>query len=182
MNKAVKKQQRGFTLIELLIVVAVIGILASVILVGLRGFREAGRDSRRIQDLTRMKNALELFFNKCSFYPGSATAAGACDISADPTNWGVLETTLRNARIQIEAIPHDPLSGGTAVYPDYEYAVSADNLRYALKAQLEDPNNAALQNDLDGNPATVNTIAVTPNLDCDDTTVSPAKTNYCVGF
>ncbi|MEK7593179.1 MAG: type II secretion system protein, partial [Patescibacteria group bacterium] len=44
------KTKKGFTLIEMLIVIAIISILASVFLVGLRGFRGGAYDSRRMMD------------------------------------------------------------------------------------------------------------------------------------
>ena len=47
----IKDSNRGFTLMELLIVVAIIGLLASMILVGLSSFRTRGRDARRIFDV-----------------------------------------------------------------------------------------------------------------------------------
>lgn len=42
---------KGFTLVELLVVIAVIGIVSSVALVGFSGSRAKARDARRISDL-----------------------------------------------------------------------------------------------------------------------------------
>lgn len=42
---------RGFTLVELLVVIAVIGVLSSIILVGFSGSRAKARDAKRISDL-----------------------------------------------------------------------------------------------------------------------------------
>ena len=61
--------KRGFTLIEILVVIAVIGILASLILVGLSSVQKRGRDARRIADLREAQHALELYFTKNGKYP-----------------------------------------------------------------------------------------------------------------
>lgn len=63
------QKEKGFTLIELLIVVAIIGLLASAVLVGLGGFRARGRDARRIADLRETRKALELYYIKNNKYP-----------------------------------------------------------------------------------------------------------------
>ena len=67
-------QRKGFTLIEILIVVAIIAILASVVLVGLGPTQQAGRDARRISDLHEVQNGLELYYNKCGYYPGTSSS------------------------------------------------------------------------------------------------------------
>ena len=71
------KGRQGFTLIEILIAVAIISILASVVLVGLGPTQQSGRDARRLSDLHEIQTSLELFYNKCGYYPGSLNA-GAC--------------------------------------------------------------------------------------------------------
>lgn len=62
-----KTNQQGFTLIELLIVIAIIGILASVVLVSLNSGRIKARDVRRKSDLHQIALALE------DYYAGNGT-------------------------------------------------------------------------------------------------------------
>ena len=144
--------KKGFTLIELLIVVAIIGLLASVVLVGLGGFSARGRDARRIADLRETQNALELYYTKNNKYPS---------ISGTDT-WASLKTSLIGAGIGVTTISNDPLAPSKT----YEYGVAGDQQNYVLKAALEDTGNPALNDDVDG---TIYAIS------CDD----PA---YCVQF
>ncbi len=140
--------KKGFTLIELLIVIAIIGILASALLVSLGGARAAARDARRIGDLRQVQAALELYFNKCGNYPGDAT----CGVLSNPTDWATLTSVLTGAGISISKIPNDPSSSQT-----YAYGVGSGNQSYVLAATLETANQA-LSNDIDG---TVNGINCT---------------------
>lgn len=176
MNMMNFRKGAGFTLIELLIVVTIIGLLASVVLVGLQGFRSSGRDARRLADLRQVQNGLEQYFNKCDYYPGVAEAVAPCgppiDIfSNDPVeNWRNLEDALVNSDIGIYAISNDPL----ATTPDrgYRYATSPNNQSYVLRAELEDPNNPALRNDIDDDIFGV-------GLDCAD---EPPHSYYCISL
>ena len=144
--------KRAFTLIELLVVITVIGLLSTMVLVGLSGVRAQGRDTRRVADLRNTQNALEIFFNANNSYPTSAS-------------WQGLENDLINADIGVKRIPRDPLSPRY----EYEYAVdSSDLLHYVLKATLESADNSALREDSDGSVY---------NLDCG----SPSDDRfYCI--
>lgn len=129
-------KKQGFTLIEILIVVAIIGLLASIVLVGLGAFRTRGRDARRIADLRETQNALELYYTKNQRY--SALTGG--------DTWASLTNSLVNAGIGVSSVSNDPL------YPakTYRYGVSSDGQNYVLAATLEDSGNPALKDDPDG--------------------------------
>jgi len=155
--------KKGFTLIEILIVVAIIGILASVILVGLGSFRARGRDARRISDLREVQNALELYYTKNQQYP-------------DASDWNGLQSILINAGIGVSAIPNDPLPGR-----NYGYCKTSDNYNYVIAAYLEDMNNPVLtQASSDATfPCTPNLVG-TPNPSCSKKN-SPTN-KYCLTF
>ncbi len=146
------KPKKGFTLIELLIVIAILGLLASIVLVGLGGARAKARDSRRIADLRQVQNALEIYYATKGEYP-------------NVSSWGDLSTALINANIGITQISNDPLSGHT-----YAYGIdSSDRQHYVLQAGLEQ-DNPVLSDDVDGTFYTVS---------CDD--AAPGR-YYCVRF
>lgn len=145
-NKNMKKIQtknpnkKGFTLLELLIVVAIIGLLASLILVGLASFRTRGRDARRVADLKQVQNGLEVYYTKNLEYPCNA-------YSGDSSSWSNLTSELTTSGIGIRQVPQDPLGESHS----YGYATpsSSDCQSYVLRAQLEDLGNNILVNDID---------------------------------
>ena len=109
-----RSSRKGFTLIEVLIVVSIIGLLASMVLVGLGGFRSRGRDTRRVSDLKSLQNGLELYYARNNSYPNTL---------AD----------LLTAGIGITKLPTDPGTGG-----DYLYSYrTADKQGYVLAAKLD---------------------------------------------
>lgn len=82
------KNNKGFTLIEMLVVIAIIGLLSSVVLVALGPSRNKEKDARIISDLRQIQVIAETLYTDGN-YPdaatikanGSVTAASA-DISA----------------------------------------------------------------------------------------------------
>jgi prepilin-type N-terminal cleavage/methylation domain-containing protein len=123
-------KKQGFTLVEILVVVSIIGLLSSIVLVGLGSFRARGRDARRVADLRETQNALELYYGKFGGYP--------------LTTWDGLEKTLTDAEIGVTSISDDPL-GGTN-----HYKYGSNGQSYVIGAKLEDANNQVLKDDVDG--------------------------------
>jgi len=113
------KAVSGFTLIELLIVVAIIGLLASVIIIGLQGAQRGGRDARRISDLRQIQNGLQLYYNSKSKYPDSPSSNNVSGL--DLSSVGVTLATKGP-------------SGD-----DYKYAQLNGGTGYLLATTLDDP-------------------------------------------
>jgi len=128
------KKEKGFTLIEMLIVVAIIGLLASVVLVGLGSFRSRGRDARRVADLRGVQNSLELYYLKNNNYP-------------EANSWSDLRSALIGAAIGITIVPNDPFSD--SANQSYSYGYSSDKQGYVLGATLEDAGSSSLKDDID---------------------------------
>jgi len=69
MLKVQRKLQSGFTIIELLIVIAIIGILATLVLTNFRGAQAKSRDVTRKSDINSLYQKLEEFYNENGGYP-----------------------------------------------------------------------------------------------------------------
>jgi prepilin-type N-terminal cleavage/methylation domain-containing protein len=174
-------QKKGFTLIEILIVVAIIAILASIVLVGLGPTQQAGRDARRLSDLSEVQNGLELFYQKCGFYPGMVTG-GTCASGSPGATWAVLATDLQGAGIGIGTIPSDPSTNRT-----YAYGYDTGNTTYILAAALENQNNAVFNN-YQGVVTTnitgwaQDSAAIAPDHGCPKPPFSASPYTYCKGL
>jgi general secretion pathway protein G len=131
---------KGFTLIEVLMVIAIVGILASVVVASLSGSRAQGRDSKRVTDIERIALALDLYHSHCRQYP--APTGTALDLTAH--NGSCTGVTLQD--FLPGPVPVDPKGGA------YVYATNGagnSHSTYVLKAVLE-TNDPALIDDLDG--------------------------------
>ncbi len=72
------RKQSGFTIIELLIVIAIIGILATLVLTNFQGAQAKGRDTVRKSDINSLYQKLEEYYNENGTYPNVAvTSANA---------------------------------------------------------------------------------------------------------
>jgi prepilin-type N-terminal cleavage/methylation domain-containing protein len=129
-------KDRGFTLIELLVVIAIIGILSSVVLASLNSARKKGRDARRISDIKQLQLALELYYdNNNSEYPEAVSDLDPTYISVAPAD------PQTNA-----AYSYENLTSGNATCTASSQVCSS----YVIGATLEDENNPALDQDIDG--------------------------------
>ncbi len=145
--------KKGFTLVEMLIVIAIIAILASVALVSVRGVRSSANDTKRISDLNKLQQQLEVYYTKNGNYP-SVTYAN-------------LGTSLGASSMPTDPNPNAP----------YKYNVENNLQHYVLQAQLENANNILKD------PNTIKAAGIAGKtwgggdaLSCDTTT-----NVYCVG-
>lgn len=122
----------GFTIVELLVVVAIIGMIASMIFVSFESTRAKSRDARREEDMKQVQNALGLYFVNNRQFPECSELVinGSTDCVSD-------------ALIAVGAIsglPTDPVQGSSGVCDgenSYVYCYSSDLFTYTLKYRLE---------------------------------------------
>lgn len=79
----------GFSLIELLVVISIIGLLASIVLLGLNTARKKARETNTISNLQQISKAMSLYYLANNAYPTGTF------ISTDPANWAALAATLK---------------------------------------------------------------------------------------
>jgi len=127
------KKNRGFTLIELLIVIAIIGVLSSIVLASLNSARIKARDVRRIADLRNLKTALEVYYNDNN--------------NVYPTSLNDLVTSGQISVVPVDILGNTPYS--------YAYYPATNPTTYHLGASLEQSNDA-LNNDKDCDSTTGN--------------------------
>ncbi|AKM78199.1 MAG: fimbrial protein pilin [Candidatus Wolfebacteria bacterium GW2011_GWE1_48_7] len=82
--------KKGFTLVEMLIVIAIIAILASVALVSVGGVRQSARDTKRVSDISKLQQQLEVYYSQNGAYPADLATfsafAGSEANFTDPLN------------------------------------------------------------------------------------------------
>jgi len=117
-----------------LVVIAVIGLLATVVMVSLNTARTKARDTKRITDLKQIKTALEMYYDTNGYYPPSPCGYD-CDSYYYSTNssWNTLQTYLAS---YISKLPVDPINnvGGPWNPGNFSYAYG-DVGRYAYPSQ-----------------------------------------------
>jgi len=125
-----KMNKKGFTLIELLIVVAIIGLLATIGMVSMTSARAKARDSKRLSDLSQIRSGMELVFNDEGTY--ALTTDGTTPMAVG----GLTTTAYPNAYITNWTDFEDPraakTSGATACNDAHDDSDNSDPCHYAF--------------------------------------------------
>ena len=124
------ENRAAFTLIELLVTMAILGVMATIVVIQFTGVQGSGRDAKRKSELKQFQNAIEVFGNtNDTLYPARNGQVDADSLCGNP----LLATDC----------PVDPLDG-TAGY-GYFYRSNGtaginDATAYVLYTRLERPN------------------------------------------
>ncbi len=121
--------QRGFTLVELLIVIAIIGILSTLLMANFIGIRQRARDAQRKSDVRQIQSALELYRADNGSYPAPAGSNGLTTNCPNPAAFTANGTTY------MAQIPCDPL--GASFYHSGNYFYKLTTGGYELGTCLE---------------------------------------------
>lgn len=118
-HRNVRRRRAGFTLIELLIVIAIIGILSSIVTFSVSNAQAKSRDSRRKSDMSAIKKALELAKSDTtasSYYPSSLS-----DLAPN----------------YIKVLPTDPRTGTNYIYTPQPGSCTTACTSYFLQTTME---------------------------------------------
>lgn len=131
-HKTIRILKNGFTLIELLIVMAVLGVLGTIMIMNFPAGRERARDTHRRSDLKQFQTALETYANKeGGLYPSSG--------DVDPSTLCGAGNDLAN----YDNCPIDPRDGDLGECSGencgYHYMSNAARTEYSMWAALERP-------------------------------------------
>ena len=136
------RRQTGFTIVELLIVIVVIAILAAITIVAFNGVQARSRDTARIQKVTSIAKAIELYKIDRGYYPqiqDGASSESSCGSQTE--DWGHCD---RNKILSDAIAPYmqlDPTSLSNTTQGSYTYYYTsqpADNWQtFGLMVTLE---------------------------------------------
>lgn len=117
------KVESGFTIIELLIVIAIIGILATLVLTNFQGAQARGRDTVRSSDINSLFSKLEEYYNNNSGYPlGTAVTSAAAQTTfpgIDPS--ALIDEDGDDVVVSYEVVAEGGTPNAPAATDDNEY-------------------------------------------------------------
>lgn len=136
-------KQTGFTIIELLIVIALIGILSSLVYMGVGNSQKRGRDTERAADIDTIHAQLEEYYTDKGAYPNTINTTVLPglfpDALVDPSGDSITIDTPVASQAAAQATAN-PTGSPDYVYIPYPTGCDSTNCRgYILKSFIENP-------------------------------------------
>lgn len=138
-DKQIKKWVRIFlkTVLFVILIAAIFWVMVFSGLDTKTQQRERARDAKRIAEMRQIQTALELYLNRCGYYPGRATCTGETWTTAvGAADWAAARVALMGDPSLTNIPEFDPSGVG---HP-YHYWVSDNGQSYVIGADLEKPN------------------------------------------
>jgi len=146
------KASKGFTFVEVMVVVAIIGILTTIIVSSYLSAKQRSRDGQRKSDLSLVQAAIEQYKADYNAYPCFNASANECSTDVSPSStavggWSVVSSlsSINFPGNYIRNLPKDPVYNGascTTTNPFYLYWHGIGRQRYMLFANLENTNDS----------------------------------------
>ena len=148
------KKRKGFTLLEILLVIAAIGIIASIVIVAINPLRQIGkaRDASRYANINTIQKALDQYYIANGSYPIGVSGSYQ-EICVDGNTTDCLDLESDLVPTYIAEIPKDPQGGG------YKIAINSDNSKVSLVADK-----ASLEQEIAVNPIILNAGSQDPSF------------------
>jgi type II secretion system protein G len=106
------RKKHAFSLIELMIIIAILGVLTTLISGNFISSLKKGRDARRKADLEQVQRALEMYYEDKKSYP-TFNIFQSANYSLCETK---IDTDCGTEKTYMQKIPTDPVSGNNYVY------------------------------------------------------------------
>jgi general secretion pathway protein G len=120
--KSRRQAQEGFTLIEIMVVIAIIGLLATLVVQSLRGATDKAKRTKAMADIAELKTALDRYYIDNGSYPTSDQGLNAL---VNPPSSGNIPANYEEGGY-IRRIPAYPWGN--------QYTYQSDGSNYSLKS------------------------------------------------
>lgn len=171
------KSNRGFTLAEIVVVIAILGIIASIVLYNINIAARKSRDGDRQADLRTLQSAIELYKQKNGRYPAGCRGAGVWSGQVG-TSYACPSGSQYIVGLAPEFIPVLPVDGRlNGVNSGYVYTTNANGTVYKIMAKRTVESQAVNYSHPFKSCDTDNTASSNPV--CNATAPTNNKPNHC---